>query len=233
MISWHKLNKMYKADIIEMFRSSSFILNLRLINDVQSKFMYPADKDFDKRVLKHIAKHFKQYKHDLKRDYSKLEEKTKEDMYEIVPKGHSHDGWMLSCTSFANSLSYNWLYQLHRKVETHGREPTHLEFFKETHRKEGGGFVVNTTTEGFLNKASSKVQERLLSSSTSKNQVEIENEVFDELLYEEENTKRPIGFHFNVDRSDVFGVNVVLRKRGYNFPDNNMKLKRVKEELAS
>ena len=52
-------------------------------------------------------------------------------------------------------------------------------------------------------------------------------------MYEEENPKWPIGFGFNVDRSDVFGVNVVLRKRGYTFPDNSMELKRVKEELAS
>ena len=83
------------------------------------------------------------------------------------------------------------------------------------------------------NEATSKVQERLFTSSPSKTQVEIENEVFDELMYEEENPKRPIGFGFNVNRSDVFGVNVVLRKTGYTFPDNNMELKRVKKELAS
>jgi len=35
-------------------------------------------------------------------------------------------------------------------VEAHGRDPTHLEFFKETHSKEGGSFVVNAATEGFL-----------------------------------------------------------------------------------
>ena len=63
--------------------------------------------------------------------------------------------------------------------------------------------------------------------------MEIENKVFDELMCEEENPKPPIGFGFNVDRSDVFGVNSILRKRGYIFPDNNMELKRVKEELAS
>ncbi|KAJ8432893.1 hypothetical protein Cgig2_014480 [Carnegiea gigantea] len=83
------------------------------------------------------------------------------------------------------------------------------------------------------NEATSKVQERLLTSSPSKTQVEIENKVLDELKYEEENPKRPIGFCFNVDRSDVFGVNAVLRKRGHTFPDNNMEVKRVKEELAS
>jgi len=56
--------------------------------------------------------------------------------------------------------------------------------------------------------------------------------VFDELTYEE-NPKRHVGFGFNVDRSDVFVVNGVLRKKGYTFPDNDIELKRVKEELAS
>ncbi|KAJ8436955.1 hypothetical protein Cgig2_018902 [Carnegiea gigantea] len=83
------------------------------------------------------------------------------------------------------------------------------------------------------NEASAKVQKQLLSSSPSKTQVEIENEVFDELIYEKEHPKWPIDFGFNVDPSDVFGVNGVLRKKGYIFPDNNVELKCVKEELAS
>ncbi|KAJ8429406.1 hypothetical protein Cgig2_025593 [Carnegiea gigantea] len=267
-ISWHKLNKTYKADIIEM---------------VRSKFVYPTDKCFDKRVLKHVAKHFKQYKHGLKKDYFKPEQKTKEAMYELVPKGHVMGGcdWLtigvqrniryMYLTIITVIFAYSFclckrhlqtcLYletlaeigrdarasQMHchttgstsyaekraNFVETHGREPTYLEFFKETHGKDGGGFVANTATESFLTEASAKVQERLLSSSPSKTQVEIENEVFDELMYEEENPKRPIDFGFNVDRSDVFGVNSILRKRGYIFSNNNMELKRVKEELAS
>jgi len=52
--------------------------------------------------------------------------------------------------------------------------------------------------------------------------------VFDELIYEEDNPKRPVGFGFNVDRSDVFGINGVLSKRDYTFPNNNIKLKHVK-----
>ncbi|KAJ8437414.1 hypothetical protein Cgig2_008767 [Carnegiea gigantea] len=200
-----------------------------------SKFIYPADKAFDKHVLKHVAKHFKQYKHSLKKDYFKPEEKTKENMYDIVPKGHSRDGWM-RLVDYWCSTQYETLAKIGRDaqasqthchttgstsyaekradfVETYGREPTHLEFSKGAHSKEGGEFIANTATEEFL--------------------VEIKNEVFDELMYEEENPKRPISFGFNVDRSDVFGVNSVLRKRGYVFPDNNMELKRVKEELAS
>ncbi|KAJ8432986.1 hypothetical protein Cgig2_029436 [Carnegiea gigantea] len=220
-----------------------------------SKFIYPADKAFDKRVVKHVAKHFKQYKHGLKKEYFKPEEKMKEDMYDIVPKGHSRDGWT-RLVDYWCSTQHETLAEIGKDtqalqtychttgstsyaekradfVETHGREPTHLEFFKETHSKEGGGSVANTTTEGFLNEASTKVQERLLSASPSKTQVEIENEVFHELMYEKENPKQSISLGFNVDRSDVFGINSVLRKRGYVYPDKNMELRRVKEELAS
>ncbi|KAJ8422324.1 hypothetical protein Cgig2_011616 [Carnegiea gigantea] len=174
----------------------------------ESKFIYPIDKAFDKRVLKHVAKHFTQYRYGLKKDYFKPEEKMKEDMYDIVPKGHSRDGWM-RLVDYWCLTQHETLVEIGRDarasqthchttgstsyVETYGREPTHLEFFKETHSKEGRGFIANTATEGFL--------------------VKIENEVFDELIYEEENPKQPIGFGFNVDRSDVFGVNSVLRKR--------------------
>ncbi|KAJ8423637.1 LOW QUALITY PROTEIN: hypothetical protein Cgig2_007646 [Carnegiea gigantea] len=174
-----------------------------------SKFIYLVDKGFDKHVFKHGVKHFKPYKHGLKKDYFKTEEKTKEDMYDIVPKGHSRGGWMqltlaeigrdarASQTHCHTTGSTGYAKKRANFVETHGKELTHLEFFKETHSKE----------------------ERLLSSSPSKTQVEIENEVFDELIYEEENPKQPIDFSVNVDRSDIFGVNSILRKRGYDFPD--------------
>ncbi|KAJ8421875.1 hypothetical protein Cgig2_032131 [Carnegiea gigantea] len=175
-----------------------------------SKFIYPADKGFDKRVLKHVAKHFKQYKHSLKRDYFKPEEKTREDMNEIVPKGHSRDRWM--------RLTLAEIGRDARASQTHCHTTGSTSYAEK---------------RADFNEATSKVQERLLTSSPSKTQVEIQNEVFDELKYEEKNPKRPIDFGFNVDRSDIFGVNVVLRKRGYSFPNNNMELKRVKEELAS
>ncbi|KAJ8439977.1 hypothetical protein Cgig2_008360 [Carnegiea gigantea] len=112
-----------------------------LVQKSPNLFIYPTDKGFDERVLKHVAKHFKQYKHGLKRYYFKPEEKTKEDIYDIVPNGHSCDGWM--------RLVDYWCSKQH-EIETHRREPTHLEFYKEAHSKEGGGFIANTTTEGFL-----------------------------------------------------------------------------------
>ncbi|KAJ8423161.1 hypothetical protein Cgig2_026194 [Carnegiea gigantea] len=169
-----------------------------------SKFIYPADKAFDKRVFKHVAKPFKQYKHGLKKDYFKPEDKTKEDMYDIVPKGQCRDRWMrlvdywcstqhetlaeigrdarASQTHCHTTGSTNYVEKRADFVGTHGREPSHLEFFKETHSKEGGGFIANTATEGFLNEASAKVQERLLSSSPSKTQAVCNGKITNEFL---------------------------------------------------
>ena len=97
----------------------SFVLNVCPINEIQSKFVYPSDKSFDKRVLIHVAKHFKQYKHSLKRDHFKPKEKTKEEMYDVVPNGHSHDGWIRLvdywCSNqhevlFSDKLWLKWTY---------------------------------------------------------------------------------------------------------------------------
>ncbi|KAJ8423771.1 hypothetical protein Cgig2_034195 [Carnegiea gigantea] len=77
------------------------------------------------------------------------------------------------------------------------------------------------------NEASSKVQEQLRSSSPSKTHAKIKKEVFDELMYEEENPIRLVSFSFNVDRSDVFRVHGILRKGGSNVPMNDVELKRV------
>lgn len=53
-------------------------------------------------------------------------------------------------------------------------------------------------------------------------------------MYEEETPKRPVGFGFGVDRNAVFGVNGILRKRGYSLPNNNdMEIKRLKADLAA
>ncbi|KAJ8435735.1 hypothetical protein Cgig2_017714 [Carnegiea gigantea] len=124
---------------------------------------------------------------------------------------------LLDCQNFPT-----YLLCKKRFVETHGREPTHLEFFKETHGKDGGGFVANTATESFLTEASAKVQEQLLSSSPSKTQVEIETKCLMSLCMK----KKILS-----DRSvlALMWTEVI----GYIFPDNNMKLKHVKEELAS
>jgi len=52
-------------------------------------------------------------------------------------------------------------------------------------------------------------------------------------MYKEENPMRLVSFSFNVDRSDIFHVNGIVRKGGSNILNNNVELKRVKEDLAS
>jgi len=50
--------------------------------------------------------------------------------------------------------------------------------------------------------------------SSSKECVAIENEVFNELMYSDDD-QRPIGYGLGVDRNKVFGVGAQLRKRRF------------------
>ncbi|KAJ8449203.1 hypothetical protein Cgig2_021667 [Carnegiea gigantea] len=115
-------------------------------------------------------------------------------------------------------------------VETHGREPTHLKFFKETHSREGGGFVANTTTERFLYgrmRHVRKFKSDFLALPAQKIRLKLKMKCLMNLCMKK---KIPS------DRS-ILGLMwtevIVLRKRGYIFSNNNMELKCVKEELAS
>ncbi|KAL2905546.1 General transcription and DNA repair factor IIH helicase subunit XPD, partial [Bienertia sinuspersici] len=59
--------------------------------------------------------------------------------------------------------------------------------------------------------ANNKVKE-CLASSSSKSRVDIENEVFNDLMYNGEVPKRPLNYGFGVKQSDIFGVQSLLRK---------------------
>lgn len=73
----------------------------------------------------------------------------------------------------------------------------------------------------YLKLAKSKVDEILANSSSPKSRVDVENDVFNNLMYEEEIPKRPVGFGFGVNSSSVFGVHGELRKSGYNCANNS------------
>ena len=66
-----------------------------------------------------------------------------------------------------------------------------------------------------------KVQESLASSSSSIPKVDIENEVFNQLMYQGEIPKRPLNYGFGVKKSDIFGVEAHLRKEGSNYINNS------------
>ncbi|XP_056694422.1 uncharacterized protein [Spinacia oleracea] len=63
--------------------------------------------------------------------------------------------------------------------------------------------------------------------------VEIENTVFTELIYKGEVPKRPLNYGFGVKKSDIFGVEGVLRKEGSTCVSNNaMEMENMKGELS-
>ncbi|KAL2932477.1 Thymidylate kinase [Bienertia sinuspersici] len=72
----------------------------------------------------------------------------------------------------------------------------------------------------FREDANNKVKE-CLASSSSKSRVDIENEVFNDLMYNGEVPKRPLNYGFGVKQSDIFGVQGLLRKEGSSYVNHS------------
>lgn len=66
-----------------------------------------------------------------------------------------------------------------------------------------------------------KVDEIFVNFFFFKFRVDVENDVFNNFMYEEEIFKRSVGFGFGVNLSFVFGVYGELRKSGYNCVNNS------------
>uniref|UniRef100_A0A803N9C3 Uncharacterized protein n=1 Tax=Chenopodium quinoa TaxID=63459 RepID=A0A803N9C3_CHEQI len=61
---------------------------------------------------------------------------------------------------------------------------------------------------------------------------DIENEVFNQLMYQGEIPKRPLNYGFGVKQSDIFGVEGHLRKEGSNYVNNSdMEVEKLKVAL--
>lgn len=77
------------------------------------------------------------------------------------------------------------------------------------------------------------MQQNLSSNSSSKSRVEIENEVFNDLMYKGEVPKRPLNYGFGVKKSDIFGVEGLLRKEGSGYVNNSaIEVENLKVELS-
>uniref|UniRef100_A0A803MZB6 Uncharacterized protein n=1 Tax=Chenopodium quinoa TaxID=63459 RepID=A0A803MZB6_CHEQI len=77
-------------------------------------------------------------------------------------------------------------------------------------RKSGAKSFSNP--KDILEDAIKKVQESLDSSSSSIPKVDIENEVFNQLMYQDRTPKHPLNYVFGVKQSNIFGVEGYLRK---------------------
>uniref|UniRef100_A0A803N646 Uncharacterized protein n=1 Tax=Chenopodium quinoa TaxID=63459 RepID=A0A803N646_CHEQI len=97
-------------------------------------------------------------------------------------------------------------------------------------RKSGAKSFANR--RAILEDAIKKVQESLDYSSSSIPKVDIENEVFNQLMYQGEIPKRPLNYGFGVMQSDIFGVEGHLRKEGSYYVNNSdMEVEKLKVAL--
>ncbi|KAL2943426.1 N-succinylarginine dihydrolase [Bienertia sinuspersici] len=135
-------------------------------------------------------------------------------------------------TSFANSRD-------EFEME-HGRESGGYEFFNRTHKTKDGVYPENTNTQELIDMAKSEIDAIVASSSSSKPQIEVEDEVFNELMFDKDySNQKPVGYGFGVKRSDVMGVHALLRRKGIESKMNNdnnvlkVKFARHKKETAN
>ncbi|KAL2922521.1 Uncharacterized protein RDABS01_014012, partial [Bienertia sinuspersici] len=81
--------------------------------------------------------------------------------------------------------------------------------------------------------ANNKVKE-CLASSSSKSRVDIENDVFDDLMYNGEVPKRPLNYGFGVKQSDIFGVQGLLRKKGSSYVNHSaIEMENLKAQFSA
>ncbi|KAL2938316.1 Zygote defective protein 12 [Bienertia sinuspersici] len=108
-----------------------------------------------------------------------------------------------------------------------------LDFYKSVYTKKDGSFKEGTLSQQFLEDANNKVKE-CLASSSSKSRVDIENEVFDDLMYNGEVPKRPLNYVFGVKQSDIFGVQGLLRKKGSSYVNHSaIEMENLKAEFSA
>ncbi|KAL2899100.1 Zygote defective protein 12 [Bienertia sinuspersici] len=95
-----------------------------------------------------------------------------------------------------------------------------IDFYKSVYTKKDGSFKEGTLSQQFMEDANNKVKE-CLASFSSKSRVDIENEVFNDLMYNGEVPKCPLSYGFGVKQSDIFGVQGLLRKEGSSYVNHS------------
>ncbi|KAL2924778.1 Fanconi anemia group C protein, partial [Bienertia sinuspersici] len=216
VVNWRNVNKQVQADIVELIRG---------------KFIIPDGKIYNDAMLKHVGKHRRQWKFELKARYFNPTVRTRQQIENDNPGGIVRGTWL--------ELVKYW-YSGQSKEMEHGREPGGYEFFDRTHKTKDGVYPENTNTQELIDMAKSKIDASVASSSSSKTRIEVEDEVFNELMYDKDNSnQKPVGYGFGVKRSDVMEVHALLRKKGIasemNNDNNDLKVKfaRHKKETAN
>ncbi|KAL2924248.1 Glutathione hydrolase 3 [Bienertia sinuspersici] len=89
-----------------------------------------------------------------------------------------------------------------------------VQLYEDVHMRKDRSFIEGTQAQDFLEDAKAKA-DILAINDGSKSRKEVENEVFESLMYGGEPPKRPKGFGFGVVKSNIYGVHGLLRKEGH------------------
>ncbi|KAL2900882.1 hypothetical protein RDABS01_025964 [Bienertia sinuspersici] len=221
-LTWHKVEKKLKCDIIMKMREH---------------FIIPNDEVYDKLALQRVDKYWRHYKHELKKTFFHPDKKTKEQHYDPVPSGHTSNDWI--------KLVNHWFSPRGQKLSQMGKEARSLQCqthimgsnsyanmradYERSHVRKDGSFVEGTATEDFLLDAKAKVETMKLSAPSTSYKEDLEDEAFHDVMNGGKIPERPQGFGFGVKRSDVYGVRGLVRKEGY----SKGKMKFVELDLNS
>ncbi|KAL2904101.1 Tegument antigen [Bienertia sinuspersici] len=166
------------------------------------------------------------YKSHLKSVCFKQQERSQEEHYNAIPCGISRDNWrklyMSECGKEARasqchihiSGGKSYANICANYEDKHGEEMSLVELYEDVHMRKDESFIEGTQAQDFLEDAKAKT-DLLATSDGSKSRKEVENEVFESLMYGGEPPKRPRGFGFGVVKSNIYDVHVLLRKEGH------------------
>ncbi|KAL2905008.1 hypothetical protein RDABS01_003718 [Bienertia sinuspersici] len=226
VVNWRNVNKQVQADIVELIRliightyisghwKMKFLFILCL-----GEFIIPDGKIYNDAMLKHVGKHRRQWKFELKARYFNPTVRTSQQIENDNPGGIVRGTWLELVKYWYSGQSKKYadngrearamLSHLHTNGSTsfansrdefemeHGREPGGYEFFDRTHKTKDGVYPENTNTQELIDMAKSKIDASVASSSSSKPQIEVEDEVFNELMYDKDNyNQKPVGYGF-------------------------------------
>ncbi|KAL2894156.1 hypothetical protein RDABS01_010065, partial [Bienertia sinuspersici] len=183
-----------------------------VVNWRNGKFIFPNGKIYNDTMLKHVGKHRRQWKFELKARYFNPTVRTRQQIENDNPGGIVLGTWLELVKYWYSGQSKKYanngrearamLSHLHTNGSTsfansrdefemeHRREPGGYEFFDRTHKTKDGVYLENTNTQELINMAKSKIDASVASSSSSKPRIEVEDEVFNELMYDKDNSNQ-------------------------------------------
>ncbi|KAL2930864.1 Lysine-specific demethylase 9 [Bienertia sinuspersici] len=191
-LDWHHIDDVLLAD---------------MINEIRDRFVIPDGEIYINKILSRIAKVWRQYKSHLKSLYFKPQEKSQEEHYNSIPCGISRDNWRKLVKYWFSEKGQVMQYmsecgkearasQCHIHIsggksfaniradyeDKHGEEMSLVELYEDVHMRKDGSFIEGTQAQDFLEDAKAKT-DILAETDGSKSRKEVENEVFESLMY--------------------------------------------------